>query len=1298
MADRYWVGGSGNWSSTTKWSTTSGGSSGASVPTAADNAIFNASSDSGAAITVTLTAASTCLNLTMSAIDQNLTFTGAFALSVVGNLSLSATKTIDVTGIQTSVLSMTGTTTRTITSSGGTLTGGITFNGIGGTFTLQDALTVTGTATLTNGTLALSSYTFTCSTFSSYATDTRTISFGTGKFVITSAATATVWDLLANNLTVSGTPLVQLTGGGATTKTIRALSIANSISYQLSNTAGTVAFTASSAVRNLTIDNNSFTLSNVAITIYGDLIIGGTSPTLTGGANVWTFYHPDGAPVTHTITTNGATLDFPITFNDITVALRGTWQLQDALSVGTSTSRTVTLTSGILNLNGFTFTIFGQFSSSNSNARTIAFGSTGKIVLSATGASTTTLCTMTTETNLTVTGTNPLFQVTGSGVGPLTVTSTSTLINLQLSPVAAATIAVTGNVKNFTIDNSSNITLSNGTRSIYGNLTIGGTSPTLTGGTSVTTFVATSGTKTITTNGETLDFPITFDGVGGTWQLQDALTIGAGVTARTLTLTNGTLNLNAYTLTIFGQFSSSNSNARTVNFGTGKIVLAMAGSTNISIFATNPSTNLTFTGTTPVEVVGAGTLTRTITADTGAVTSATVSFSILTTAGTVNYNAGGRINNLTYNCTNTTVSNGPNLLGNLTALTAGASGSSNHTMIGSGKTITSNGNIINFPIVIDVVGGTITLNDALTLDITSAPKGALTLTNGTLNLNNFTATLNRFSSNSTNTRSIAFGTSGKILVRGTGDTTSSAIYMDQMDGFTFSGTSNIEVNITTAAVIQRIRAGLTSGATQSNVMNFTLTGTTGTQQLLGSVRDLTLNTDAIFTTNTTAYCYGNLNHIKVSLTASTGSLTFASTSGTKTITSNGQILLYPIIFDGVGGAWQLQDALSVGNAASVTVTLTNGTLDLNSYTMTIFGIFSSLNSNTRRIQTTGSGGKIVLSLNTAATVWNTATTTNMTTDGNILVQLTGGGANIKTISAGALSLANSISFQLSNTAGTVTFTASNTVRNLTIDNNSFTVSNIALTIYGNLIIGGTSPTLTAGANVCTFAATSGTKTITTNGETLVFPITFDGVGGTWSLQDALTMDSSRVITLTNGTFNLNNYTCTAAGGFAVSGSGSKVLAHGTGDLVISLAGATAFTSSGTNNLTSTGTGKINMTSATAKTFSGGSNSYATLNQGGAGALTITGTNTFQNITNSVQPANVIFTAGTTNTFTNDFDLNGTSGNLITIGSATPASTYTLSKSSGTVDVSFCSISDSIATGGASWQSSTSNGIKNLRRK
>ena len=108
-----------------------------------------------------------------------------------------------------------------------------------------------------------------------------------------------------------------------------------------------------------------------------------------------------------------------------------------------------------------------------------------------------------------------------------------------------------------------------------------------------------------------------------------------------------------------------------------------------------------------------------------------------------------------------------------------------------------------------------------------------------------------------------------------------------------------------------------------------------------------------------------------------------------------------------------------------------------------------------------------------------------------------------------------------------------------------------------------------------------------------------------------------------------------------------------------------------------------MTAATAKTFVGGGSTFnCTLNQGGAGALTVTGSNTFSNITNTVQPASILFTAGTTSTFSN-FSLSGTAGNLITIGSVTAAS-HTLSKTSGTVSADFLSVSRSSATGGAGW--------------
>ena len=56
MADRYWVGGNGTWNSTNtaNWSSTSGGSGGASVPTAGDNVYFDDSSYAADLLVVTV--------------------------------------------------------------------------------------------------------------------------------------------------------------------------------------------------------------------------------------------------------------------------------------------------------------------------------------------------------------------------------------------------------------------------------------------------------------------------------------------------------------------------------------------------------------------------------------------------------------------------------------------------------------------------------------------------------------------------------------------------------------------------------------------------------------------------------------------------------------------------------------------------------------------------------------------------------------------------------------------------------------------------------------------------------------------------------------------------------------------------------------------------------------------------------------------------------------------------------------------------------------------------------------------
>lgn len=97
MANRYWVGGTGNWdaSDTTHWSATSGGSGGASVPGAADAVIFDANSGGGV---VTVTANQNVLSITGGAHTGTVDFGTGLTITVgTGGFSWSGTGTRTLT-------------------------------------------------------------------------------------------------------------------------------------------------------------------------------------------------------------------------------------------------------------------------------------------------------------------------------------------------------------------------------------------------------------------------------------------------------------------------------------------------------------------------------------------------------------------------------------------------------------------------------------------------------------------------------------------------------------------------------------------------------------------------------------------------------------------------------------------------------------------------------------------------------------------------------------------------------------------------------------------------------------------------------------------------------------------------------------------------------------------------------------------------------------------------------------------------------------------------------------------------
>lgn len=207
MADRYWVGGTANWDGTagTKWSATSGGAGGASVPTSADNVFFDANSGAG---TVTVTANSACDNLNFTG------FTGTFAGgAVLVQFSGSFTAAAGMTWTFSGSLSANNTTAgKTFTTNGKTLACEVGVAGAA-SITLQDVLTTTNTLALaTSGTLTTNNHNINCKRFTlnygTFAAGSSTITVD-GNSSFDAGQILTVGSIFSP-LTVTGTSTIKV--------------------------------------------------------------------------------------------------------------------------------------------------------------------------------------------------------------------------------------------------------------------------------------------------------------------------------------------------------------------------------------------------------------------------------------------------------------------------------------------------------------------------------------------------------------------------------------------------------------------------------------------------------------------------------------------------------------------------------------------------------------------------------------------------------------------------------------------------------------------------------------------------------------------------------------------------------------------------------------------------------------------------------------------------------------------------------------------------------------------------------
>jgi hypothetical protein len=296
---------------------------------------------------------------------------------------------------------------------------------------------------------------------------------------------------------------------------------------------------------------------------------------------------------------------------------------------------------------------------------------------------------------------------------------------------------------------------------------------------------------------------------------------------------------------------------------------------------------------------------------------------------------------------------------NWSATTGGASGASAPTSgdavffnanSGSGTCTTASGSACAAATL-----DSATLN--LVLGANHTCSGAFTLTQGSLNLANNILASTTFSSSTTNTRSVDFGT-GKIQVTSNSLT---LILLTTSTNLTVTGSKLIEATYAGAVGTRTFAMASSTTGTKGNVLNLSISAGTDivsitTNRVLGSLDTTgfagTLNANSNF-------YYGNFLISSTVTIGTTTQVSLIATSGTKTITTSGKTFDFPLVFNGAGGTFAFQDALTQGSTRAFTIT--NGTVQLKAGATSTVGAFATSGTNQKFLQSTLAGTQATLS-------------------------------------------------------------------------------------------------------------------------------------------------------------------------------------------------------------------------------------------------------------------------------------------------------------------------------------------------
>lgn len=1135
-----WSGTSGgNWS-TNAWTTR--------VPLPQDDVVIASAFAASQTITRDMPQLGRTINFTGT--TGSPTWGGAVNCSFFGSLTMISGMTL--TGF---TLYPSGRSSYTLTT-GGITTVGFTFQGFGGTYTLQDNWTCNGTVTLTCGTLNTNGFTCSWNAFNGNLSLTRTLTVGASTINLTTSGTA--WQANSSGMTLNantGTIVMTNTSGTATITT-GGLTMPNLTvngvggTTQLSDaftTAGTVTLT------NGTLNTNGQTCSwGIFISSNSNtrtLTLGASSITITSTlTNCWDFtthtnltFNANTSTVTFTGVGSTTMQTGAQTYNNVVFSGDGTQWMG-----GGGTFTNLTRTGGASKTNffnigsGFTYTVTGTLTLTGNSA-------VNRLMMKST-----TIGAVATLNAAAVSLTNVDFQdITGAGAAsPFTGTSLGNCGgNSSITFTAAAAQTWSGN----TTGNWS--TAANWTSRVplpQDNVSIN---------------ALTSGT--ITADMPRLGASIDFTGsTGGTWTPSlspvvwyGSLTLVAAVTVTIQTTWNPS-GRGSFTLTTAGKVFTGSAGTFSVTAPVGTYTLqdaATFGGTFRVQYGTFNANNQTMSAVAyQFDSTGAGT--RAITVGTGTWTTTGTSGSVWLSDST---NA-----TLTANTGNLTTTN---TSGTVTITTGGL------TMPG----LTVNG-----------AGGTTQLADSYTT------AGSVNLTTGTLDTNSQTGTWSTFQSANTNTRTATFGSSS----------------------ITLTGAGLAALNCQTS----------TNMTLTANTATFTFTGSSG--------NGTEFRTGGLANWSGTTIIFNQTGPAMIDK----GNVTLANLTRTGTVTKTDSFLIVNDVT--VTGTLTL-----TGNSATNRLFVNSGTpgttTTVTAATVSITNVdFMDITGAGAASPFTGTslgdcGGNSGITFNTPTTqTWQTTGTGNWSdvTKWTSRVPL----PQDTVIFSSAFSGSPAITIDMPRLGANIDASGSSNAW-------GFNASSIAVMSFGNITLAA-SMSNTSTATAWTLAGRS-SQTIKTNGSVFGNAMTITAPGGSYVLQDNLTVGTSpnRTFNFVIGSFDMNNFNLTSlsfvqnnnntfAGGRTWNmGSGTLTLT-GTGNILFIQFATTV--NAGTSTIAITDTGSINKNITTGLltiTFNN-----LTVSGGGNGAISITGSNTFNTVT--INPPKIVILASSTTTTVSNFIATGNS--------------------------------------------------------